>query len=80
MEELSEGQIECLVGLVEERLVALSRAGTEHGPDYRALQACRYALLAQAGAMRRRATLASLPVPCRPRPRGHLRPIDGGKV
>lgn len=84
MEELSERQIECLVGLVEDQLVALSRAGEDRGADYRALQDCRRTLLAKAGALRRSATLAGLrrhPQP-RPAPRqpAHLKAIDGGKA
>ena len=78
MEELSERQITCLVGLVEDRLVALSRELGEEAPDFRELQSCHRALLAKAGAMRRHATLAGL-IPS-PRPqRTRLRTIQGGK-
>lgn len=79
VEELSERQIACLVGLVEDRLVALSRELGEDAPDFHELQSCHDALLAQAGAMRRQATLAGL-IPS-PRPqRARLHTIQGGKV
>ena len=79
MEELSERQIACLVGLVEDRLVALSRERGEEAPDFRELQSCHHALVAKAGAMRRHATLASL-VPSATRHRARLRSIQGGKA
>ena len=79
MEELSERQIACLVGLVEDRLVALSRELGEEAPDVHELQSCHHTLLAKAGAMRRHATLAGL-IPS-PRPqRARLRTIQGGKA
>ena len=79
MEELSERQIACLVGLVEDRLVALSRELGEDAPDCHELHSCHDALLAQAGAMRRQATLAGL-IPS-PRPhRARLHTIQGGKA
>ena len=79
MEELSERQIACLVGLVENRLVALSRELGEDAADFRELQSCHDALVAQAGAMRRHATLAGLIPSPRPR-RARLHTIEGGKV
>ena len=79
MEELSERQIACLVGLVEDRLVALSRELGEEAHDFRELQSCHDALLAKAGAMRRHATLAGLTHGLRPQ-RARLRTIQGGKA
>ncbi len=79
MADLSDRQIECLVSLVEMRLVELSRARNEQSADYRELQHCRSALLSMAGSMRRAATLSAITHRVRPRAR-HLRPIDGGKT
>ena len=79
MEELSERQIACLVSLVEDRLVALSRELGEEVPDFRELQSCHDALLAKAGAMRRQATLAGL-IPSPQPQRARLHAIQGGKV
>jgi len=79
VEELSERQIACLVGLVEDRLVALSRELGEDAPDCRELQSCHDILLAQAAALRRHATLAGI-IPS-PRPqRARLHTIQGGKA
>ena len=81
MADLSDRQIECLVSLVEMRLVELSRVRGDQCADYRELQHCRIALLTMAGDQRRSATLAALTRRPRPRPKGHhLRPIDGGKA
>ena len=79
MEELSEQQVACLVGLVEDRLVALSRELGDEALDFHELQSCHYALLAKAGAMRRHATLAGL-IPSPRSQRGRLRTIQSGKA
>ena len=79
MAELSDRQIECLVSLVEMRLVELSRAGNEQSADTSELQHCRAALLAMAGSKRRAATLTRLAFQARARA-NHLRTIDGGKA
>ncbi len=78
MADLSERHIECLVELVEDKLVRMSTDMQEQSADYRDLQNCRYALIAMAAS----ANVANMSPQARSDFRSktsHLRAISGGK-
>lgn len=79
MSDLCEQHIECLIELVEDRLLRLSGDRHEQCAEYRDLQNCRYALIAMAA--KASAMTMAPPVPSDIQVRaGHLRVIAGGKA